>query len=89
MSPDALVEMLRSTVSLAVIIVLPIVGVAFVVSIVVGLVQALTSMQDSTLSTVPRILAAAATAVATAPWATQKVIAYSNHIFQTIGKIGR
>lgn len=89
MTPDTLIEMLRSAIVMAAVIVLPVIGVTFVVSVVVSILQALTSLQDSTISTVPRLVVAAAAAAVTAPWVSHKVIAYSVAVIQSIGRIGR
>lgn len=46
----------------------PILGVAVVVSLVVNIIQVLTSLQDSTVSTVPRLLATGAGLFFLMPW---------------------
>lgn len=46
----------------------PILGVAVVVALLVNIVQVLTSLQEMTISTVPRILAAAAALFFLMPW---------------------
>lgn len=46
----------------------PILGVAVVVALLVNIVQVLTSLQEMTISTVPRILAAAGALFFLMPW---------------------
>jgi len=46
----------------------PILGIAIVVSLLVNIVQVLTSLQEMTISTVPRLLAAAAGLFFLMPW---------------------
>lgn len=46
----------------------PIVGVAIVVSLLVNIVQVLTSLQEVTISTVPRLLASATALFVLMPW---------------------
>lgn len=46
----------------------PILGIAIVVSLLVNIVQVLTSLQEVTISTVPRLLAAAAGLFFLMPW---------------------
>jgi flagellar biosynthetic protein FliQ len=60
MSGDLVVEMSRRTLEAAIWVSAPILAVAVVVSLVVSLVQVLTSLQEATLSTVPRLAAVGA-----------------------------
>ena len=46
----------------------PILGIAIIVSLLVNIVQVLTSLQETTISTVPRLLAAAAGIFFLMPW---------------------
>jgi flagellar biosynthesis protein FliQ len=46
----------------------PILGIAVVVALLVNIVQVLTSLQEMTISTVPRILAAAGALFFLMPW---------------------
>lgn len=46
----------------------PILGIAIVVALLVNIVQVLTSLQEMTISTVPRLLAAAAGLFFLMPW---------------------
>jgi len=46
----------------------PILGIAIVVSLLVNIVQVLTSLQEMTISSVPRLLAAAAGLFFLMPW---------------------
>ena len=89
MTTDHIIQMLRSAVVLTIVLSLPVIGAAFVVSFITSLVQALTSMQESTLSTVPRLLVAAAVSVCVAPWATHKLVAYTAGVFSSLGQLTR
>jgi flagellar biosynthetic protein FliQ len=62
MSAQQTVELARRTLETVLWIVAPLLLVATVTSLIINIVQVLTSLQESTLSTVPR-LAAVATAI--------------------------
>jgi flagellar biosynthesis protein FliQ len=62
MSTQQTVELARRTLETVLWIVAPLLLVATVTSLIINIVQVLTSLQESTLSTVPR-LAAVATAI--------------------------
>ncbi|WP_084395919.1 flagellar biosynthetic protein FliQ [Henriciella aquimarina] len=57
MSELAIFEVLRSALWTAVLMGMPILGVALVLGFVIGLLQALTSIQEMTLTFVPKIFA--------------------------------
>lgn len=60
---------------------LPILAVGFVVGIVISLMQILTSIQDSSFSTVPRLTAFLGALVLAMPWMLAKLIAYTITLF--------
>jgi flagellar biosynthetic protein FliQ len=57
MSEAEVFEVLRAHMWAAVLMGLPILGVALVVGFVIGLLQALTSIQEMTLTFIPKVLA--------------------------------
>jgi len=57
MSQDALFDILRQGLWAAVILSAPLLGVALVAGVVIGLFQALTSIQEMTLTFVPKVAA--------------------------------
>jgi flagellar biosynthetic protein FliQ len=63
----------------------PILGVALAVSLVINIVQVLTSLQDSTISTVPRLLASAAAAFIMMPWMWRQMAHFTIDLFSTLG----
>lgn len=60
---------------------LPVLAVGFVVGIVMSLAQILTSIQDSSFSTVPRLTAFLAALVLAMPWMLTRLIAYTATLF--------
>jgi flagellar biosynthetic protein FliQ len=57
MSAEAIMDLARSTIWVALSIGGPAMGIALVVGLVIGLFQALTSIQEMTLTFVPKIVA--------------------------------
>ena len=76
--PDELVffDTLRQGLWVAVIIATPILAVALLTGIVIGLFQALTSIQELTLTFVPKLLAIVAVFWATMGFMTQTLVAF-------------
>jgi flagellar biosynthetic protein FliQ len=65
---------------------LPILAVGFVVGIVMSLTQILTSIQDSSFSTVPRLTAFMAALILAMPWMLAKLIAYTVTLFGDLAR---
>jgi flagellar biosynthetic protein FliQ len=63
----------------------PILGVALAVSFLINIVQVLTSLQDSTISTVPRLLASAVAAFVMMPWMWRQMAHFTIDLFSTLG----
>ncbi len=68
MPMENVVELGRVSVKTAMMVGLPILAIATLISLVISVLQVLTSIQDSTVATVPRLLAAAAASVFLMPW---------------------
>lgn len=68
MPPELLVSLGRSVLKEVAIVIAPILGTAVAVSLVINIVQVLTSLQDNTISTVPRLLACATAIFILLPW---------------------
>jgi len=65
---------------------LPILAVGFVVGIVMSLAQILTSIQDSSFATVPRLTAFLAALVLAMPWMLTRLISYTITLFGDLGR---
>lgn len=75
------VELTRRTLEATFVVSAPVLAAAMVVSLIISLVQVLTSMQDPTLSTVPRIAAVGGFAFWLAPWMMRKLVMFTVALF--------
>ncbi len=82
MAPDQTVALIRQLLVQAVILCTPLLVSAALVSLLVSLLQTLTSVQEQTLTAVPRLLVVFAVAMVTMPWMIHRLTAY------TIGLLG-
>jgi flagellar biosynthetic protein FliQ len=71
------VTLVRATLEIAFFLAAPLLAIATVVSLLVNVGQVLTSLQDQTLSTVPRLAAVAASALLLLPWMLRKLIVFT------------
>ena len=67
----------------------PILAIAIVISLIVNVVQVLTSLQDTTISTVPRLVGAAAGVFVLMPWMWRQLAQFTVQIFTSIGTYAR
>jgi len=79
MTELAIFEILRSALWTAVLMGLPILGVTLVLGFVIGLLQALTSIQEMTLTFVPKILAVVITLFLTLGYMTRLALDLFNN----------
>jgi flagellar biosynthetic protein FliQ len=77
METEQVVALARSTLQMALILGAPLLVIATVVSLLVNVGQVLTSLQDSTISTVPRLAAVAAAALLFLPWMMRRLIVFT------------
>ena len=77
MSPEQVVELTRRALEAALWLGAPLLAVATVVSLLINVVQVLTSLQESTISTVPRLAAVAIAVFFLLPWMTRRLAAYT------------
>jgi flagellar biosynthesis protein FliQ len=83
MSPDYCVELLRKLLTQAVVVAAPFLMTALVVGLLVSLFQTITSIQEQTLSFVPKALAVVGLLIFILPWLIRTLMDF------TIGMIGK
>jgi flagellar biosynthetic protein FliQ len=84
MDPQNAVDLGREAMMTALIIGAPILAVGVAVALVVGLLQALTQVQDQTIAFVPKIVAMIAAASLCLPWLIERMIEYSETVITNI-----
>jgi flagellar biosynthesis protein FliQ len=81
MGPDQAAELMRDLLREALILGAPVLLAACVTSLLISVVQTLTSLQDQTLSTVPRMLVVAGLLMAGLPWYLDRLMRYTLSLF--------
>ncbi len=84
MGPDSVIQVGSEAVKMVLLISLPMLGVALVVGIAISLFQAVTQIQEMTLTFVPKIIAVFAAMILAAPWMTEKMVSFTQHLFAMI-----
>jgi len=81
MSPEMIVKLGQNTLQTAVMLAGPLLIALAAVSLLINVVQVLTSLQDNTISSVPRLLATAVGAILLMPWMLRKLTVFTLHMF--------
>jgi flagellar biosynthetic protein FliQ len=81
MGADQAAELMRNLLREALILGAPVLVAACVTSFVISLVQTLTSLQDQTIATVPRLLVVAVLLMAGLPWFLERLMRYTVGLF--------
>lgn len=68
MNPDLAIDFFKTTVTFAIYIVAPFLVVSLVVGLLASLFQSVTSMQEQTLTFIPKLIALTALALLLTPW---------------------
>ena len=77
MTPDQVSELLRQLTKEAMILAAPLLIAAVLLSFVLSLVQTLTSLQEQSLTSVPRLLAIGAILLVGMPWFLERLVTYT------------
>ena len=81
MSPDYVVELLKGLMTHIMMIALPLLLTGMVVGLMVSLFQAVTSLQEQTLTFVPKALAVAMLLFFIMPWMVRTLMDYTTNMF--------
>jgi flagellar biosynthetic protein FliQ len=89
MNSDVALYWVQEALTLTLMVAAPILGVALVVGLAVSILQAITSIQEMTLSFIPKILAAAIVLILLTPWMLAMLGDFMTNTFQYIPTVSR
>ena len=84
MNEDTVIQLVVGAVELALKVGLPLLLVGLAVGLVVSVFQAVTQIQEQTLTFIPKILATAAVIVIGGPWMLDQLILYTHDLYAAI-----
>ena len=84
MTPELVVNFAKDALSLTILVAMPMLGLGLLVGLTVSVFQATTSIQEMTLTFVPKILAVMIGMLYFAPWMLGKLVAFTESVFQNI-----
>jgi flagellar biosynthetic protein FliQ len=89
MSEQYIVYLFREAFYTALLVSAPVLVVSLVVGLLISVFQAATSIQEFTLTFVPKLVAVAAILVLTLPWMMDLMIGFTVNLFHHIPMMGR
>ncbi|MDB6093990.1 MAG: export protein FliQ family 3 [Verrucomicrobia bacterium] len=88
MNPDLAIDIFKTTVMLSLYVVAPFLGVTLVVGLAASLVQSVTSMQEPTLTFIPKLLALSGLALVLTPWLLRVLSEFTVTMITRMGTLG-
>jgi flagellar biosynthesis protein FliQ len=84
MNEDVVINLVMEAMALAFKVAMPLLGVALVLGLVVSVIQAVTQIQEQTLSFIPKIIGMAVVLVVAGPWMLGQVVSYTQQLYTAI-----
>ncbi len=84
MNQDTVVNLASQAMSLALKIAGPLLIAALVVGVIVSVFQAVTQIQEQSLSLIPKIVAVAVVIVVLGPWMLGQLVSYTSQLYGSI-----
>ena len=84
MTPEFVVNFAQEAISLTILVAMPMLGLGLIVGLIVSVFQATTSIQEMTLTFVPKILAVFLGLLYFAPWMLDKIVTFTESVFLNI-----
>lgn len=81
MDLEQAIDIVRETLMLMLLLSMPILAAALVIGLVVSLLQAVTQVQEQTLSFVPKIIGMGLAAIFVLPWITNEIMDFAARMF--------
>lgn len=88
MTPDLATDLFKSTVMFALYVVAPFLIVTLIVGLVMSLLQSVTSMQEPTLTFIPKLMAISGLALLLTPWLLRSLAEFTVTLFLRMGTLG-
>lgn len=84
MTPEYIVDVAKRALEVTILVSAPMLGMGLVIGVAVSIFQAVTSIQEMTLSFIPKILGVMVAIVFFFPWMMQVLLSFTSEIFINI-----
>ena len=84
MTPEFVVEFAKEAITLTIYLSMPMLGLGLIAGLVVSVFQAVTQVQEMTLTFVPKIIAVFLGLLFAAPWMLERLTTFTRHVLENI-----
>ncbi|PIE62093.1 MAG: flagellar biosynthetic protein FliQ [Desulfobacter postgatei] len=84
MTPELVIEIAKQAIILTILLSMPMLGLGLIAGLTISVFQAVTQIQEMTLTFVPKIIAVFIGLLFTAPWMMEKLISFTTDIIVNI-----
>jgi len=77
MSPEFVIGFGRQAVEITLLLALPMLGLGLIVGLMISIFQAVTQIQEMTLTFIPKIVAVMTALIVFSPWMLEKIVTYT------------
>lgn len=88
MNPDVAIDLFKSTVLFAIYVVAPFLALTLIVGLIASLAQSVTSIQEPTLTFVPKLIALSGLAILITPWLLRSLSEFTITMISRMGSLG-
>ncbi len=81
LTDDATIFLVREALWVAIKIAAPLLGAGVLIGLVISVLQSITSIQDQTLTLVPKIVAMVVVAAILVPWIVERLLTFAGELF--------
>ncbi len=86
MTPDSALDLFRGALFTALMLASPMLGVGLLIGLTVSVFQAVTSIQEMTLTFIPKMIGVIFSVIVALPWMLHFMIDYTTTLFTTLGQ---
>jgi flagellar biosynthesis protein FliQ len=86
-TPTLALELVRHAVMLTLLVSAPLLAAALLIGVLISLVQAVTQIQEQTLSFIPKLVGMAAILIVTLPWMLRQLVEYLVHTLRLLPQL--
>ena len=84
MTPEFVIGFGRQAIEITLMLAMPMLGLGLAVGLMVSIFQATTSIQEMTLTFIPKILAIMTALIVFSPWMLDKIVTYTQNVIINI-----
>ncbi len=84
MTPEFVIELAKQAIILTLLLSMPMLGLGLIAGLAISVFQAVTQIQEMTLTFVPKIIAVFIGLLFAAPWMMEKLMAFTTNIITNI-----